>query len=343
MGKRLMQNHLYKALQEHKDIVEMYKREYSKDNKRDWRTYEQRVALRIKRATQELEPIIDEAYSIIKVAEKRGRPECVPITKKVMILLIKDIFQLSNRKMANMLAMFTALTGIDLSYKSVERVYSNDFARMIIHNMFVLIIKRKGIKDADVSGDGTGYSLTVTKHYRNERCKELKKLNSGDAKKSNNNNKSTKNRKLFVYAFGLMDLGSGIYIGYGTSMKSEKEAFREAVDMARDIGININSARLDKLYSVQSITKEFDEDTSIYIIPKKNATIRGSPKWKSILRSYVSDPISHFQEYYRRNNSESGFSTDKRTCGWKVWQKRYDRIDTALLCKGLWHNLLLMG
>lgn len=341
MAKRLMQKHLYKALQEHKDIVELYKREYSKDDKRDWRTYEQRVALRIKKATQELEPIINEAYSMISQTKRRGRPENVPITKKVMILLIKDIFQLSNRKMANMLAMFTALTGIELSYKSVERVYSNDLARMIIHNMFVLITRRNGIKNADVSGDGTGYGLTVTKHYRNERCKELRKLNSGDARKSGD--KNTKNRKLFVYVFGLMDLGSGMYIGYGTSMNSEKEAFREAVGMARGIGINISSARLDKYYSSRSITEEFDNDTSIYIIPKKNATIRGSPKWKSILRSYISDPISHLHEYYRRNNSESGFSADKRTCGWKVWQKRYDRIDTALLCKGLWHNLLLMG
>ena len=336
---RLTQNQLYRALQEHDDIVKLYRREYPKDNKRDWRTYEQRLALRIKKASIELEKVIQEAHSMIKISKNsRGRPEDVPITKKVMILLIKDIFQLSNRKMANMLAMFTALTGIELSYKSVERIYSNEFARIIIHNMFVLLVNRKGIKDADVSGDGTGYSLTITKHYRNERCKELKRLNNSDEKASNKNAK----KKLFVYAFGLIDLDSGMYIGYGTSMKSEKEAFREAVSMAKGICIHIDSARLDRLYSVQSITKELDNDTIIYIIPRKNATIRGSPEWKHILRSYVNNPISHLQEYYRREKSESGFSADKRLCGWKVWQRRDDRIDTALLCKGIWHNLMLM-
>lgn len=78
--------------------------------------------MRIKTASKELEPIIEEAYSMINMKTSRGRPETVPITKKVLILLLKDIFQLSNRKMANLLAMFTALTGIDISYKKMELV-----------------------------------------------------------------------------------------------------------------------------------------------------------------------------------------------------------------------------
>jgi len=329
---KLMQKHLYKALQEHKHIVNFYRKKYSKDNKRDWRTYEQRLALRIQKATRELEPIVKEAYSIIKVSKsKRGRPEKVPITKKVIVLLLKDIFQLSNRKMANMLAMFTALTGIELSYKSVERVYSNEIARMIIHNMFMLLVKKKRIKNPDVSGDGTGYALTVTKHYRNEREKELRKKSV----------KKTKAKKRpFVHVFALMDLDSGMYIGYGTSLKSEHEAFRKAKKMAEEMGISINTVRLDKLYSYQSITEEFGKETTIYIIPKDNATIKGPPEWKRIIKSFVFEHIFHLEEYFRRNNSESGFSADKRMSGWKIWQIRGDRINTALMCKGVWHNLM---
>jgi hypothetical protein len=41
--------------------------------------------------------------------------------------------------------------------------------------------------------------------------------------------------------------------------------------------------------------------------------------------------------------SESGFSADKRCDGWKIWQKRNDRIETATMCKGVWHNLLWLG
>lgn len=332
---RLMQHHLDKALREHKRIVEIYKRKYSKDNKRDWRTYEQRVARRIKLASKELKPIIEEAYSMIKVSMPGGgRPRETTVPKCVLVLLIKDIFQLSNRKMANMLAMFTALTDIDISYKTVERIYSDELARKTIHNTFIILARKKGIKEADVSGDGTGYSLTVTKHYRNEREKELKAKNKG---------KQGVDMKCFARTFAFMDLKTGMYIGYGTSMRSEQEAFHKAREMAREIVIAIDGVRLDKLYSYQSITKEFDRETMIYIIPKTNATIKGSPEWKRIIESYVRSPFQHLQEYFKREASESGFSVDKRMCGWKVWQKRDDRIDTALMCKGVWHNLMRLG
>jgi len=336
-----MQNHLYKALQEHERIVEIYKRDYAKKpDKRDWRTYEQRLALRIKTAAKEIKPVVHEAYSLIHVRRKGpGSPEKVSTEKKVFLLLLKDIFQLSNRKMANLLAMFTALTDIDISYKTVERCYSDPLARMTIHNMFVILTERKGIKEADTSGDGTGYSLTITRHYRTVREKELK-----DMKKEGSEKKSEKGKKrLFVRAFALRDLDTGLYIGFGTSMKSEKEAFDEALKMTREMGITINSSRLDKLYSHQSITKKFGKDTTLYIIPKKNATIRGSPEWKRMIRRFVDDQIGFLREYYKRNNSESDFSRDKRMCGWTIVQKKDERIDTALFCKGVWHNLMLMA
>jgi len=325
------QKQLDKALLELNHVVNEYKQKYSVKPERDWRTYEQRLARRMKKAAEEIEPIIEEAYSAIDTTrpDERGRPPKITVTKKVLILLLKDIFQLSNRKMSNLLMFFALLTGIDVSYKSIERAYSDELVRMTVHNMFVIMTKAKGIGNADVSGDGTGYGLTVTKHYRSEREKEL------SGKKCD--------RKAFVYAFALMDLGTRMYIGYGTSMRSEKEAFRAALGMANAMGIGIRSARLDKYYSYRSITKEFGNDTKLYVIPKKNATIKGSPAWKRVIKSFVTDVFNHLKEYYKRNNSESGFNADKGLCGRKIFQRREDRIGTALMCKGIWHNLMLIG
>jgi len=348
--KKLMQKHLDKALLDHERIVKEYKRKYSedrktRDGKRDWRTYEQRLALRIKTATRELVPVAEEAFSMIKISRPAGgRPREVPVPKCVVMLLIKDIFRLSNRKFANMLALFSAFTGIDISYKTVERIYSDELAKLTVHNMFLILAKKKGIRNADVSGDGTGYSLTITKHYRSERELELANIGKEDAGGDwREKKRDGQKRKCFVRSFALMDLGTGMYLGYGTSMSSEHEAYHEAMEMAGGMGTAIDSVRLDKLYSYQSVTDDFSEDTKIYVIPKKNATIKGSPAWKRIVRSYVADPFGHLSEYYKRNNSESGFSTDKRMCGWKIWQKRNDRIGTALMCKDLWHNLMLLG
>ena len=61
---------------------------------------------------------------------------------------------------------------MDISYKTVERLYSDEMVQMVLHNMFVLTIKQRCGNIVDVCGDGTGYTLTVTKHYRTKMNKE---------------------------------------------------------------------------------------------------------------------------------------------------------------------------
>jgi len=115
-------------------------------------------------------------------------------------------------------------------------------------------------------------------------------------------------------------------------MKSEKEAFINAMNLAGETGIKIKTIRLDKYYSNQSTARFFGKQTKLYIIPKKNSTIHGSPEWKQTLKHFVNETISYLHEYFKRNLSESAFSADKRLTNWKIWQKRDDRIRTALMC-----------
>ena len=49
------------------------------------------------------------------------------------------------------------------------------------------------------------------------------------------------------------------------------------------------------------------------------------------------------EECFRREHLESGFSLDKRFNGWNIWERRADRIQTATMCKGIWHNLFWLG
>ena len=59
--------------------------------------------------------------------------------------MIKQLVGESNRMFANMLDIFSMLSGIDVSYKTVERLYSDDEVIMAIHNLHMTIMKRKGI------------------------------------------------------------------------------------------------------------------------------------------------------------------------------------------------------
>ncbi len=63
-------------------------------------------------------------------------------------------------------------------------------------------------------------------------------------------------------------------------------------------------------------------------------------EWKDLMEDFVRNTLAYLEQYYLRNNSESGFSADKRGFGWRVGQKREVRINTATICGNLWHNLL---
>ena len=140
-----------------------------------------------------------------------------------------------------------------------------------------------------------------------------------------------------------MDLSTGMYICYAVSMKSENDAYMKALDMIASLRIGLESIRLDRYYSGQSILDDFSENTRIFIIPKRNSRIRGPRGWMEIIQRFMNDPIAYLREYFKRSNSESGFSADKRSTGHMIFQRRKVRIETSGFCKGLFHNLILVN
>ena len=93
---------------------------------RDWRTYEHEYSTRIKTAMKDLDPLIQEAVSTIHIIHGPGHPYSLSLDQRVKLLLIKQLVGESNRMFANMLDIFSMLSGIDVSYKTVERLYSDD-------------------------------------------------------------------------------------------------------------------------------------------------------------------------------------------------------------------------
>ena len=308
------------------NLIEYYKGKYSVGGRRDWRMYEKEYRKRLETAVKEIKPIIEEATAtLIGNIKQIGSPSAISLQNKILMLLLKDIFDTSNRKTARLLPLFSDLSGISTSYKTVERLYSDALVSIAIHNMFVIMIRRRNITNVDISGDGTGYGLTVMKHY------------------STNVRKENGKKKAFAYAFAFLDLNTGMYVGYGTGMRSEMEAFNGAREMMTRLDITVDSVRLDRYYTFKSIVDKFGQGTKFYILPKKNTTITGSKKWHDVWRSFMGNSMAFLKEYYRREGSESGFASDKKSNGWQVWQKRDDRIATSVMCKGVWHNLLLLG
>ncbi len=355
MGHRLMEHPLIRdedISNTLREIDEHIRKEYLEgrpEEERDWRTSEQREAERIREAMRSLDPLIHEAISSIRIADTGpGRPPTLTLEQKVKLLLIKQLVGKSKGEFAYMLEISSMLSGVDVSYKTIERLYSDELVMMALHNLHVLLLRRKGVSESDAAGDGTGYSLTVKRNYDYEsyarELKERAKENQDRADerkegKADECGEGKPRRAMFAYSFRLMDLDTGMYLAWGSSMRSEKEAFEEAMRMLSEVDVRLRSVRLDKYYSESAYMDYFDEDTKVYVIPKRNATLNGSWRWKETMMEFVRNTMNYLEEYYKRERSEAGFSADKRFFGWGVAQRREDRIKGALFVIGLWHNL----
>ncbi len=170
--------------------------------------------------------------------------------------------------------------------------------------------------------DGTGYSLSISKHYESV-AKKLK-----DRAKENGSASSDKElpgKRAFVFSFRLMDLSSRMYLAYGSSLRSEKEAFDRAMRMLSTIDVTLRTVRLDRYYSTPGYVDSFG-DAKVFLIPKSNSTLNGSWKWKETMIEFVRNTMRYLEQYHQRSNSESGFAADKKMFGWGTAQRREDRI-----------------
>jgi transposase len=324
-----------KELDEH--IRKEYIESHHPKNERDWRAYEQEFSRRIREAMKALDPLIHEAVSTIRIEPRTGRPDSLTLEQRVKLLLIKQLVGESNRMFANMLDLFSMLSGIEVSYKTVERLYSNEEVMMALHNLQVLLLKKRGVERSDATGDGTGYSLSISKHYESI-TRELKDKAKEEEENASADEQPPKKRA-FVFSFRLMDLSTKMYLAYGSSMKSEKEAFDRAMTMLSTIDVIIDTVRLDRYYSAPAVVDLFGRDAKVFVIPKKNATLNGSWGWKEMMFEFVRNTMKYLEKYHQRSNSESGFAADKKMFGWSIAQRREDRIDCANFCTGIWHNI----
>jgi len=324
----LWEKHIHDKLRElEKYLLDEYKRNHPQKEV-DYAEYEKEFKKRFRNAMKEMPSLIDKAVCNLRFYRGKGDKPSLKIDQRIQLILISQLAGKSNRMMAYMTDLFSIITGINRSYKTIERLYSDKEVEIALFNLWILLLKSKNVNDVDSCGDATGFGLFISKHY----LSYVQKLKD-KAKESDNT------KKAFVYKFSLMDLKTKMYICSGTSLISERQAFDKAIQMLKETGIRLNSIRLDRYYSNPCYVDLFPE-TKVFIIPKKNAKLGHGIHWYETMKAFVEETMKYLEEYYKRNNSESNWGADKKMFGGQVRQKREDRIDTALFCRDLWHNLL---
>lgn len=279
----------------------------------EWERQRQKVKKRLER----LPEYVERAVAVVRVVkDPRGQHTTIPVDKRVLLLIFKRLTERSNRGMEDLLILFWPLFGFRRSYKFIERLYSDIEVRLVMHNLFILLVREEGAS-GHVGGDGTGYAITIGQHYRADPKKHGKK---------------------YVHVFFLIDLDTGLYVGYGYSPTSEMDAFHKARQVMSELDIDIQSVRLDKYFSSRRVIRLFDQDVTLYLVPKKNIASFGA-QWLPIFRHILLDPVTFLSQYFLRNLSETGHSTDKRRFGEYIRQVRDERREAETGCIAVLHNL----
>jgi transposase len=307
-----------KIAEEMIDVLEEIKDEiFPEENKKypfaEWERKREKVKKRLRNLPEYVKRSVD---MISFKGNGTGRKKKLDLEERVMLFLFARMMNKSNRDVEDLLVMFGPLFGVQANYKYIERLYSDQQVRTVLHNLFILLLRDEGVS-GDFSGDGTGYSLSVTKHYRTS---------------------PKKKGKDYLYSFRIIDVDTGLYVAYGYSKKSEMDAFNNAMEMLKTMGVSIDSMSLDKYFSSRKVLRLFGREAALYLIPKKNIVNFGL-EWSRIIRRMIEDPYLFIKNYYLRNLSETGFSADKRRFGGVIRQKREDRQEMALMSIAFLHNI----
>ena len=323
MNKMVTNNQLEKVLGEMDYLIKYYRKHCSVEDKKYSSAYDLLLRTEFKAVVTRINVDVDKAAEPILLQQNRtGRPPTNKILTTKMLLL-QQIFGFPNRLMEGFSAMFLLKGGETISYKTIERAYSDPVVAIILHNLFVMSAGEP--REVSSSADGTGIALNIFKHYQTDRVNDLKE------------EKDTNKRKQYLFSVAILDLDTNKYIGYAAGFKSEKQLFIEALAMAKQQGFVLKQICLDKYYSYQSIFSCVGKETKVIVIPKCNATIRGPKEWKHMIRELIINPLKYLATYYQRVKSESSFSRDKRRHG-QIRQRIPERQMIAALTRAILHN-----
>jgi transposase len=277
----------------------------------EWERKRAKVRERLRRLPELVHRAAD-----VRVDRHAGRPSALSLEQRTMLLLFARMMNRSNRDVEDVLGLLGPLFGFSVSYKTVERLYSDPEVRVALRNLLTLLLEEEG-SSGDFTGDGSGYSLSVSRHYRS------------DPRRSGGG---------YRHVFHLVDVRTGLIVGFGYSCVSEMEAFRRAMGMVAGLGVPVDSVSLDRYYSSRSVLSMFGLETAVYVIPKRNISRVGFG-WARVVERAFMDPAAFLRRYFARNLSEAVFSAVKRRFGWVVRQRRVDRQEGALFTISLLHNL----
>lgn len=244
-------------------------------------------------------------------------------------VLIQQFYQVSNRVSAGLARMFKEKLGIeqDLTYKDIERAYSNQDVQDIIQEVLKLSNEPIKNKETRFSIDGTGMETSIKQNYANEKSDDKKKA-------------------AYRMLIGMVGVEYKMFSASAMNGPGSESPFLiPLLEETAELFERIDVVLADAMYfSHNNCTKIAGYGAVPRIYPRVDAVInaKGSRAKKKMLLGLVNDAQKWLEEYHNRSISETVNSVLKCRFPRPLLKKRIDRLDNEGIDKTCAYNLRML-
>ena len=279
--------------------------------------------------------VADEAS--IRVHDSRGCWNAYPKEVLAKLILTQQYDGRCNRVSVGLLRLFTERLGVEathtgLSYKTLERSYSDPSVVAILNEVFFLTQKPVKMREDGFAVDGTCFSTTI-------------KANWESAKKRFTKKEGGKTRRVFEKA--VLACGTSFKIISGFAVASTpyandspylKPILRQIVQLYDHVRlIAADSAFLSR----ENCASIAELDAKPRIMPKGNVSLKakGFKAWRDMLIKFTNETESWLRDYHTRSVMETINSTMKRVAPTPLRKRLTLRLATEILARICVYNL----
>lgn len=277
------------------DLTEKFKYKPREEKQIDWTRYTEAQVDEIYDYLVLVKNMADEAERrmghLADTAGKVGRPPKSAFDKAKAIL-IQQYFEVSNRVAAGLIKILNVGIKTDLTYKDIERAYSNPHVLAIMCTIFDMCNEPVRDRETRFSIDGSGLPNSIKQNYANEK-RDSNKVASYDMFIG----MIGVRYKLFS-AFDIVN-GNDNECPYLIPLLKETSQKYDRIDAVSADSAYISRANCSYIASLGAKPR---------IFPKENVSMkaRGSIPWRLMFMEFVHHTQKWLEEFHLRSISETG-------------------------------------
>jgi len=318
-----------------KDLIDLspkFKYTSKPKKKRDWFAYDEAQLNEMGDFILLVRNIVDDARRELDYIDNRpslpGQQPKSPFDIAKAVLL-QQFYQVSNRVAAGLARLFKEKLGLEyrLTYKDIERAYSNQDVQDILQEVLKLSNEPIRGKETRFSIDGTGMETSIKQNYANEK---------GDEKK----------KAVYRMLIGMVGVEYKMFSASAVNGPGDESPFLiPLLEDTAEAFERIDFVLADAMYyTLANCTKIAEYGAKPRICPRIDAVInaKGSRAKKEMLLELLKNAQQWLEEYHGRSISENVYSVLKGRFPRHFLKRRIDRLDNEGVDKVCAYNLRML-